>query len=180
MVTTPQPGNTPTEWLLTKLCSISSFKVMFPILVKLSAVAQSLPVTNAWPGRGASALKRIKTRLRNSLKDDMLDALLQVSINGPQVSKAKEVVEQAVNLWLEEKHRKLPKVTASTSNTRENSEVVQGTELVDCLTAEVEFLNDEIQDLEEELYTQEQVFKKLLVNMCTATDEGSDCESEDD
>jgi len=111
----------------------------------------------------------------------MPDALLQVSINGPQVSEAKEVVEQAVNLWLEEKQRrKLPKVTASMSNTRENSEVVQGTELVDCLTAEVEFLNDEIQDLEEELYTQEQVFKKLLVNMCTATDEGSDCESEDD
>jgi len=181
MVTTPQPANTPTDWLLTKLCSISSFKVMFPNLVKLSAVAQSLPVTNAWPERGASALKRIKTRLRNSLKDDMPDALLQVSINGPQVSEAKEVVEQAVNLWLEEKQRrKLPKVTASMSNTRENSEVVQGTELVDCLTAEVEFLNDEIQDLEEELYTQEQVFKKLLVNMCTATDEGSDCESEDD
>ena len=112
---------------------------------------------------------------------DMLDALLQVSINGPPVSEAKEVVEQAVGLWLEEKQRrKLPEVTASTSNTRENSEVVQGTELVDCLTAEVGFLNDEIQDLEEELYTQEQVFKKLLVNMCTATDNGSDCESEDD
>jgi len=153
----------------------------FPNLVKLSAVAQSLPVTNAWPERGASALKRIKTRLRNSLKDDMLGALLQVSINGPSVSEAKEVVEQAIDLWLDEKQRrKLPKVTASTSNTRENSEVVQGTELVDDLTAEVDFLNDEIQDLEDELYTQEQVFKKLLANMCTATDDGSDCESDDD
>ena len=181
MDTTPQPGNTPTEWLLTKLCSIGTFRVMFPNLVKLSAVAQSLPVTNAWPERGASALKRIKTRLRNSLKDDMLGALLQVSINGPPVSEAKEVVEQAIDLWLDEKQRrKLPKVTASTSNTRENSEVVQGTELVDDLTAEVDFLNDEIHDLEDELYTQEQVFKKLLANMCTATDDGSDCESDDD
>lgn len=66
-----QPGLTSTEWLLTKLCSISSFKVMFPNLVKLAAVTQGLPVTNAWPERGTHALKRIKTRLRNSLKDDM-------------------------------------------------------------------------------------------------------------
>ena len=29
MTITPQPGYTQTEWLLTKLCSISSFKVMF-------------------------------------------------------------------------------------------------------------------------------------------------------
>ena len=42
MTITPQPGNTPTEWLLTMLCSIPSFKVMFPNLVRLSAVAQSL------------------------------------------------------------------------------------------------------------------------------------------
>ena len=45
-------------------------------------------------------------------------------------------------------------------------------------------LNDEIQDLqlEDELFTQEQVFKKLLVNMCTPTDDSSDCEDgyEDD
>ena len=71
---------------------------MFPNLVKLSAVAQSLSVTNAWPERGASDLKWIKTRLRNSLKDDMLDSLLQISINGPPVSKAKYVIDQAVRL----------------------------------------------------------------------------------
>jgi len=44
-----QPEATSTECLLTKLCSIPSFKVMFPNLVKLAAVVQSLPVTNAWP-----------------------------------------------------------------------------------------------------------------------------------
>ena len=180
MTTTPQPGNTPTEWLLTKLCGISSFKAMFPNLMKLATVAQTLPVTNAWPERGASALKRIKTRLRNSLKDDMLESLLQIAINGPSVSQAKDVVEQAVGLWLQEKQRrKLPKITASTSaTTRENCEVVQGTELIDFLTEEVEVLNDEIQDLEDELFTQEQVFKKLLVNMCTPTDDSSDCEDD--
>ena len=180
MTTTPQPGNTPTEWLLTKLCGISSFRAMFPNLMKLATVAQTLPMTNAWPERGASALKRIKTRLRNSLKDDMLESLLQIAINGPSVSQAKDVVEQAVGFWLQDKQqRKLPKITASTSaTTRENCEVVQGTELIDFLTEEVEVLNDEIQDLEDKLFTQEQVFKKLLVNMCTPTDDSSDCEDD--
>ena len=56
--------------------------------------------------------------------------------------------------------------------------MVQGTELIDFLTEEVEVLNDEIQDLEDELFTQEQVFKKLLVNMCTPTDDSSDCEDD--
>lgn len=182
MTTTPQPGNTPTEWLPTKLCGISSFRAMFPNLMKLATVAQTLPVTNAWPERGASALKRIKTRLRNSLKDDMLESLLQIAINGPSVSQAKDVVEQAVGLWLQEKQRrKLPKITASTSaTTRENCEMVQGTELIDFLTEEVEVLNDKIQDLEDELFTQEQVFKKLLVNMCTPTDDSSDCEDDNE
>ena len=99
-----QPQVTSTEWLLTKLCSIPSFKVMFPNLVKLAAVAQSLPVTNALPERGASALKRIKTRLRNSLKDDMLECLLQISINGPPVSELTDVVSNALGLWLQEKN----------------------------------------------------------------------------
>ena len=109
----------------------------------------------------------------------MLESLLQIAINGPSVSQAKDVVEQAVGLWLQEKQRrKLPKITASTSaTTRETCEVVQGTELIDFLT-EVEVLNDEIQDLEDELFTQEQVFKKLLVNMCTPTDDSSDCEDD--
>ena len=94
----PQPGNTSTEWLLSKMCSILSFKVMFPNLVKLSAVAQSLSVTNAWPERGTSALKRIKTRLWNSLKDNMLNSLLQISINGLPVSEAKDKIEKVVRL----------------------------------------------------------------------------------
>ena len=112
----------------------------------------------------------------------MLESFLQIAINGPSVSQAKDVVEQAVGLWLQEKQRrKLPKITASTSaTTRQNSEVVQGTELIDFLTEEVEVLNDEIQDLEDERFTQEQVFKKLLVNTCTPTDDSSDCEDDYD
>lgn len=88
---------------------------MFPNLVKLAAVPQSLPLTNAWQEWGTCALKRIKTRLRNSLKDDMLECLLQVSINGLLVSESRDVVSNALGLWLQEKNRKLPPVMATAS-----------------------------------------------------------------
>ena len=80
LMTTPQPGITPTEWLQIELCSISSFKEMFSNLVKLSAIPLSLPEINSWPERGTSASKRVKARLCNSLKDSMLDSLAFVAV----------------------------------------------------------------------------------------------------
>ena len=43
---------------------------------------------------------------------------------------------------------------------------------------ELDLLNDEVEDLEGEIFTKQQVFKKLLVNMYSF--EGSDREDEDD
>ena len=80
----------------------------------------SIPVSNAWPERGASAVKRIKTRLRSSLKNDMLQALLQISINGPQVNDQEatgSIIEQAVDLWeISKQRRKLPNLTSDRSS----------------------------------------------------------------
>ena len=58
---------------------------MSPLFLQLvvAELAQSIPVTNAWPERGGSAIKRIKTTLRNRLADKMLDSLLHLSINAP-------------------------------------------------------------------------------------------------
>ena len=52
--------------------------------MQLAEVTLSAPITNAWPERGASAIKRIKTRLRNRLKNDMLNSLVHISVNGPE------------------------------------------------------------------------------------------------
>lgn len=46
---------------------------LYPILVGLAEVALSAPITNVWPEREASIVKRIKTRLRNRLKNDVLN-----------------------------------------------------------------------------------------------------------
>ena len=57
-----------------------------------------IPVSNAWPERGGSATKRIKTNKRSILKDDALNALLLISLDGPQLGtiEAKELVK---NIW---------------------------------------------------------------------------------
>ena len=75
---------TPLEWVLKKLIrNRSEMGYFYPTLVRLAEVVLSFPVTNAWPERGVSAMKRIKTRLRNRLKNDMLNTLMQWKINGP-------------------------------------------------------------------------------------------------
>ena len=77
---------TTTEWfLLYLLKNKSSFVTFFPHLLYIAEVVVSLPVGNAWPERGASAVKNVKTRLRSSLHNDMLQAILAVGINGPDV-----------------------------------------------------------------------------------------------
>lgn len=100
--------STSTEWCLLQLLSLSVYKQFFPRLTFIAEVAASLPVTNAWPERGASALKNIKTKHRNRIKNDMLEALLQVSVNGPDSNSdgAKKIVKEAVSNWLCCKERK--------------------------------------------------------------------------
>ena len=49
-------------------------------MVELAKIASVVPVTNVWPERGASAVKRIRRWTRNGMKND---ALLHISMNGP-------------------------------------------------------------------------------------------------
>lgn len=91
------------------------------MLSKLAENCLSLPVSNAWPERGASALRRIKTRLRSRLSNTMLQSLLQITINGPSISskELEDVIEDCVKVWtLRKNRRKLPRpaTTASQQN----------------------------------------------------------------
>ena len=47
------------EWCLLHLLSRPVYKQFFPRITLLAEVAASLPITNAWPERGASALKNL-------------------------------------------------------------------------------------------------------------------------
>ena len=45
-------------------------------LLMVAEAAWTMPLSNCWPERGGSAIKRIKTRMRSRLTDDMLNALM--------------------------------------------------------------------------------------------------------
>ena len=115
----PQKRNlvsaTPTEWALHQMLSQrATYEHFMPLLLYIAEVCLSLPVSNAWSERGASALKRLKTRLHNTLKNNMLEAL-NVAI-----------IEAAVKKWLP-KHKKLAKArkTLATDEAPTSADVVQ-------------------------------------------------------
>ena len=54
----------------------------------MTEVGLSLPCSNAWPERGGSVINITKTKFRNRLNNEMLNFLMQVSINGPKVTSA--------------------------------------------------------------------------------------------
>ncbi|KAK3726559.1 hypothetical protein QZH41_001963 [Actinostola sp. cb2023] len=74
------------DWALQHILAMrTTYEHFIPGLLRIAEVCLSLPVSNAWPERGASAVKRLKTRLRSSIKNDILEALMHVTINGPDV-----------------------------------------------------------------------------------------------
>ncbi|XP_078368574.1 uncharacterized protein LOC144652439 [Oculina patagonica] len=103
-----------TEMLTTESCmkKVVRLRDIFPLLSRLAEVGLALPVSNAWPERGVSCLKRLKTRLRSRLSQKMLNSLMMISINGPKpFSKdAEDVIKAAVQRWLSaKKRRRLPR-----------------------------------------------------------------------
>lgn len=62
------PTITPTDWCLKKLLQLKDLAPFnIPLVAKVGNAVVSLPVSNAWPERGASALKLFKTRLRSRM-----------------------------------------------------------------------------------------------------------------
>ena len=101
-------------------CSIinTTYNSVFPALGNIAEMCLSMPVSNAWPERGCSALKRIKTRLRNRLSADMPQSLLILSINGPELGtiECEALITAAVEKWRSQrKRRKIPKHGHATS-----------------------------------------------------------------
>ena len=82
----------------------------FDKVVQLAKIACITPVTNAWPERGESAVKRIKSRTTSTMRNDLLNALLQISINGPEMnsSDANKLIEKAFLKFQQTRRNKKP------------------------------------------------------------------------
>ena len=72
-----------TEWAFQIIINNYTGEPGCEKIVQLAKVACVTPVTNAWPERGASAVKRIKSHTRSTMKNDLLNGLMHISINGP-------------------------------------------------------------------------------------------------
>ncbi|CAH3167419.1 unnamed protein product [Porites lobata] len=103
---------TPTEWSLKRVMAMkSTFGQFYPRSVQVAEAALAIPVSNAWPERGASQLKLIKSRIRSQIKNDLLASLLHITINGPvpHTEACDSLVSKTVDMWkTAKKRRKLP------------------------------------------------------------------------
>jgi hypothetical protein len=84
---------------------------MCPKLTRLAELVLMIPVSNAWPEKGASKVKIIKTDLRNRLKNDMLEGLMHLTVNGPDIctDQYDDLITSSIKNWLKTKsRRKLP------------------------------------------------------------------------
>ena len=86
-----------TEWALQNTVNIYKDNQEFGKVVQLGKTACITPITNAWPGRGASAVRRIKSHARSTMRNDLQNALFQISISGPEMnsSDADKLIEKA-------------------------------------------------------------------------------------
>ena len=67
-------AETPTSWFVKELMKCKcTYKPLCSLLLYNAEVAICLPVSNAWPERGLSAMKLVKTRLSSCLSNDMLN-----------------------------------------------------------------------------------------------------------
>lgn len=103
---------TATEWCLKRVLN-PFYKSSYPMLAYVAEVCISTPVSNAWPERGASILKWQKSRLRARIKNDLLGALMMITINCPKLvpqALSDGLINEAVEKWVSvKKRKKLPK-----------------------------------------------------------------------
>ena len=76
----------------------------------MAKFALSMPVTNAWSECGGSAIKGIKTHNRSSIKNDLLSALLMISINfvACNTTAANTLITQACVEFQDKKRQEKP------------------------------------------------------------------------
>ena len=145
---------TATEWVLCQV--LGQFQEEFIHLVAIAKTALVAPVSNAWPERGGSAIKRIKARSRSQMKNDMLEALMMISLNGPTPNSelADKLIRKVAVRF--ESSRRYKRPTATRIFSTKSSSVSVQTDDILCLESidaeqESEASNEEIKSLEEHL-----------------------------
>ena len=93
------------------ICDLAkrSLKQAYPQLSCLASIALVIPLSTADCERAFSAIKRVKTALRNRLKTATLDCLLRITVEGPELEDFD--FKTAVNMWGAKKTEKFPLIS---------------------------------------------------------------------
>lgn len=83
----------------------TGMKELFPLVAHIAGAYLVLPPHTADCERDFSALKLIKTQLRNRLKEESLDALIRIACEGPEVEEYP--YDKVVENWAKLKNRRL-------------------------------------------------------------------------
>ena len=129
--------HTSTEWALKQIGATINCEE-YSIISSFAKIAYIIPVSNAWPER--SGIKRIKTNKRSTLKNDTLNALLMISLNGPQIGtlEAKKLMKHTARIYGERKqYKKAPSIKQKEQDTQTDSKHTQVT-----LCVEPEFMEN--------------------------------------
>lgn len=78
---------------------------MFPKILSLSKIYLSFPITNAYSVRSLSALKRLKSWLRNSMGQKRLSNVDLLNIESDEADKLSN--EKILEIFVSKKNRKL-------------------------------------------------------------------------
>ena len=69
----------------------------YPKLVWIGQMILSLPMSNTWPETGASAVNGVGSRLQSSMTNQMLEALMYISINDQQSVKHRNLLKKLLS-----------------------------------------------------------------------------------
>ena len=140
--------STPTEWALFRTVRTFSSNEDLTMIYEIAKVALVTPVTNAWPERGASAVKRVKTRFRSQMKDDLLNSLLMITINGPAFKTAEyeNLMEEVTNIYQSKCHKKHPDNFSTTVKVKKVSISTQTITVDDNIDDQIETIDKKLQD----------------------------------
>ena len=158
-----------TEWSLNQIVRCFSGLDDYTEIVSLAQIALTVPVTNAWPERGASAVKRVKSRTRSTMKNDLLNALLNISINGHACNsvEAKKLIADNVIKFDSRKRQKNPSSYRSIVKSISTSTQVEESNNLDIIDQEPA----ELLEIKDSLHITTNIF---------ATDSDSEGESDND
>ena len=105
------------HWMVTQYI-VNNYQVQkFSLTIKYAKIAITVPVTNVWPERRASAVKRIQSWL-STMKKDVLNAFLMISMNGP-TNNSKEatlIIQKATERYQSSKQHQVPGLKSSKKN----------------------------------------------------------------